>query len=125
MTIAHPAHRPNGDTREFRALELYRTRGHHIHRFGAGLYRVPSCAGEGFYTVDYLEETCNCPDFLHRRENCKHILAVGIHVAKRRQRPHACNDGWVTLGQLVVDPETGEETEEHALYLCRRCADSR
>jgi hypothetical protein len=25
----------------------------------------------------------------------------------------------------VVDPETGEETEEYALYLCHRCADSR
>jgi hypothetical protein len=40
-------------------------------------------------------------------------------------RPHACNDGWVTLGQILVDPETGEEVEEYALYLCRRCADSR
>jgi hypothetical protein len=38
------------------------------------------------------------------------------------EHPHACNDGWVTLGQLVVDEETGEETEEFALYLCRRCA---
>src|SRR5215218_3333676 len=38
------------------------------------------------------------------------------------ERPHACNDGWVTIGQLVADPETGEETEEYALYLCRRCA---
>ena len=33
------------------------------------------------------------------------------------ERPCACNDGWVTIGQLVVDPETGE----YALYLCRRC----
>ena len=41
------------------------------------------------------------------------------------ERPHACNDGWVAIGQTVVDPETGEETEEFALYLCRRCADSR
>ena len=40
----------------------------------------------------------------------------------REERPHACNDGWVTLGQIVVDPETGEETEEFALYLCRRCS---
>ena len=40
-------------------------------------------------------------------------------------RPHACNDGWVTIGQAVVDPETGEEPVEEALYLCRRCADSR
>jgi hypothetical protein len=37
------------------------------------------------------------------------------------ERPCACNDGWVTIGQLVVDPETGEETEEFALYLCRHC----
>jgi hypothetical protein len=41
------------------------------------------------------------------------------------ERPHACNDGWVTLGQTVIDPDTGEETEEFALYLCRRCADNR
>jgi len=38
--------------------------------------------------------------------------------------PHACNNGWVTLGQIALDPETGEETEEHALYLCGRCARS-
>ena len=41
------------------------------------------------------------------------------------EHPHACNDGWVTLSQIALDPETGEETEECALYLCRRCADSR
>ena len=40
------------------------------------------------------------------------------------ESPHACNDGWVTMGQIVLDPETGEETEELALYLCRRCADN-
>ena len=39
------------------------------------------------------------------------------------KRPHACNDGWVTIGQIAVDPETGEETEEYALYLCRKCAE--
>jgi hypothetical protein len=41
------------------------------------------------------------------------------------ERPHACNDGWVTIGQTVIDPDTGEETQEFALYLCGRCADSR
>ena len=39
------------------------------------------------------------------------------------ERPCACNDGWVTLGQIVVDPERGEEVEEFALYLCRKCAE--
>jgi hypothetical protein len=39
------------------------------------------------------------------------------------EHPHACTDGWVTLGQIVVDPETGEESEEFALYLCRKCAE--
>jgi SWIM zinc finger len=122
MTIAHPAH---PSTREQRALALYRTRGHEIRQANAGedLYLVPSCAGRAFYSVDYAEETCDCPDFLRRHENCKHILAVGVLVAKRRHRSHACNDGWVTIGQLVVDPETGEETEEYALYLCRKCAE--
>jgi hypothetical protein len=38
--------------------------------------------------------------------------------------PCACNDGWVTIGQIVVDPETGEEIEEYALSLCRRCGEA-
>jgi hypothetical protein len=38
------------------------------------------------------------------------------------ERPHACNDGWVTIGQIALDPESGEETEQFALYLCRKCA---
>ncbi len=39
----------------------------------------------------------------------------------QEKRPHVCNDGWITLGQIAVDPETGEEVDEFALYLCRRC----
>jgi hypothetical protein len=38
------------------------------------------------------------------------------------EHPHACNDSWVTIGQIVIDPETGEETEEFAQYLCCKCA---
>ena len=41
------------------------------------------------------------------------------------KRPCVCNDGWVTIGQLVVNPNTGEEMEEYALYLCRRCAEDK
>ncbi len=38
-----------------------------------------------------------------------------------QDHPHVCNGGWITIGQLVVDEETGEEVEEFALYLCKRC----
>jgi hypothetical protein len=138
MTIAQSRTAPK--PRELRALELYRTRGHEIHQTAEDLYLVPSCRGGGFYSVDYREETCDCPDHEIRQENCKHILALGIAIAKGRivhpelaagdpfiaadkNRPHACDDGWVTIGQIVVDPETGEEREEFALYLCSKCAE--
>jgi hypothetical protein len=39
------------------------------------------------------------------------------------ERLHACYEGLVYIGHLVEDPGTGEEVEEYALYLCRRCAE--
>ena len=81
---------PHPDTRESRALALYRTRGHEIVRTGPHTYLVPSCSGGGSYAVDYASETCDCPDFTIPRpsrepgESCKHVYAVGIHRAKRR-----------------------------------------
>jgi hypothetical protein len=53
-------------------------------------------------------------------EHCGH--PQNTTTPPRRPRPsgpHACSDGWITLGQLVVDPETGEESKEYAPYLCR------
>jgi hypothetical protein len=32
------------------------------------------------------------------------FYAKGLHDGQD-ERPHVCNDGWITLGQLVVDPE--------------------
>ncbi len=45
--------------------------------------------------------------------------------AGEQERKCACNDGWVTIGHLVLDEDTGEEVEEFALYLCRRCSEGR
>jgi hypothetical protein len=45
--------------------------------------------------------------------------------AQRDHEAHACLDGWVTIGQMVLDEDTGEEVEEYALYLCRRCSEGR
>jgi hypothetical protein len=74
MTIAQPR---TPDTRELRALELYRARRHDILRVAPEVYLVPSCTGEGAYRVHYGEhESCSCPDHAHHPERaCKHILA--------------------------------------------------
>ena len=68
------------------------------------------------------EESCSCEATIPL---CRHIRIARIRAARARAkaRPCACNGGWITLGQLVVDPETGEEREEYALYLCRKCAE--
>ncbi len=84
-SLAHPAPRPNGDTRESRALALYRARGREIERIAPDVYLVPSCTGEHTYRVDLADESCSCPDALrHPDLNCKHLLAVCVKRAKRR-----------------------------------------
>jgi hypothetical protein len=138
MTIAHQG---KGDTRELRALELYRKHGEEIRHVGEDLFTVPSCTGSRLYTVDYAVEVCDCPDFQYRGENCKHILAVGIYLAKRRlrvsaagdpfvaaahdrgrDRPHACMDGWVFLGRVLEsEHDLDGEVVEYIRVPCRRC----
>ena len=81
---------PRPHTRELRALELHRERGHEIVRTGRFTYLVPSCSGGEPYAVNYRRETCDCPDMtIPRRsrepgEPCKHVYVIGIHRAKRR-----------------------------------------
>jgi hypothetical protein len=76
---------PRLNTRESRALELYRTRGAEIVRTGPWTYLVPSCTGAGSWAVNYKRECCDCPDALrHPDLNCKHLLAVAVMRAKRR-----------------------------------------
>ena len=131
--IAHPStpdleHVGPIARRVLRAQALFEERGHEIRRFGAGLYRVPSYSGEGFYTVDYLEERCTCPDHEHRRATCLHIYAVGILNAKRRQAkatPCAgCGEKHPRRELVEVGPEQAAhslEAREGARY-CRPCA---
>ena len=62
------------------------------------------------------EESCSCEATIPL---CRHIRIARIRAARARAkaRPCACNGGWITLGQLVVDPETGEERGVRALPL--------
>jgi hypothetical protein len=51
-----------------------------------------------------------------------HDDTVEAHYASL-ERPHACTDGVVFIGNLVEDPGTGEETEVIEAVPCRRCAE--
>jgi hypothetical protein len=119
---ATPPEKVTPNTRAERALDLYRERGQDIHKFGTGLYRVPSCTDSGFYTVDYLAETCTCKDFeFGRGRVCKHILAVGISVAKRRGatlRSLAALEG--QLAHEIMDHDERQELRDRVLALRRR-----
>jgi uncharacterized protein YciI len=52
-----------------------------------------------------------------------HDDTVEAHYASL-ERPHACTDGIVFIGHLVVGDD-GEEVEIIEAIPCRRCADSR
>ena len=83
ITSVAPATRP--DTRELRALELYRERGVEIVRTGPWTYLVPSMSGGEPHAVNYRTERCDCRDMEYRGDLCVHVYAVGIHRAKRRR----------------------------------------
>jgi hypothetical protein len=126
MTIAQIAHKPSV---EERALDLFRRRGREIREIGTDLFEVPSSSGSATYQVDYEAETCTCPSYqYHPRHSCKHLLAVGVFYAKAHRKvsaqghPHTCLDGYVFLGYIVLDQESGEEVESVESLPCRRCA---
>ena len=52
----------------------------------------------------------------------KESLPYPAPPTEEQDHPHACNNGWVSMEVEVIDPETGAEAVEEALYLCRRCA---
>ncbi len=108
MTIAHPA---PPDTREHRALALYREHRHEIVLVGPDTFEVPSCTGSGVYLVEYggERESCTCPDARRHPElSCKHLLVVAICRAKRR-RPRTSSET-VEDARREAAPSYREET---------------
>lgn len=75
---------PRGDTREVRALALYRERGAELVRTGPYTHLVPSMSGGEPHAVNYKTERCDCPDMEYRDVLCVHVYTVGIHRAKCR-----------------------------------------
>jgi hypothetical protein len=70
-----------------------------------------------FHAVTLEPESCSCED---TAPVCRHIRIARIRLVKSRLC--ACNNGWVSMEVQGLDPDTGEETLEEVLYLCRRCS---
>lgn len=112
-------------TRELRALELYRNHGREIVRLGVDLYRVPSSDGRRSYDVLYGErEECPCRDFEFHGGPCKHVLAVGISVARRRGATvRALAALEERLRHELLDDEDRQELRDRVLALRRRLSE--
>jgi transposase-like protein len=77
---------PLTTTREERGKAITEKKGQ-IWRYSDSLYRVKSQSGHGSYQVkkNDLGWSCNCPDHQMRGVECKHIIAVKLSFAIRKQ----------------------------------------
>ena len=77
---------PPTTTREERGKAITEKKGQ-IWRYSDSLYRVKSQSGHGSYQVkkNDLGWSCNCPDHQMRGVECKHIVAVKLSFAMRKQ----------------------------------------
>ena len=116
MTIAQPRTVPN--TRELRALQLYRTRGHEIRQVDEDLYLVPELHGSGLHSVDY-RKGLRLPRLRTAGEG-KHILAVGVHVARDAAAPPGPMPA-TTAGSAWKSRR--RTARPRRCCLCRRCAE--
>lgn len=70
--------------------------------------------------VDTMKSSAPCAP---PSEATDHDETLEAHYSGlERLRPHGCYEGFVYIGRLEVDPETGEEVELIEVVSCRRCA---
>jgi hypothetical protein len=93
------------------------------------LFLVRSLTSGGVYVVGPGEAgwSCSCPDYHRRNAPCKHLVAAWClkRAADRRAQRKGCAvcvDGWVYVGEDLVDAETGEVRTFHNPVRCRGCA---
>ena len=95
-----------------------------IRKGGRRVMLVSSLTSAGVvYEVDPRDWSCSCPDYSRRGTGCKHALSGWILMrAATRKGCRVCVDGWVYMGEDVIDSKTGEARTFHNPVRCRRCA---
>jgi SWIM zinc finger len=94
---------------------------------GRPRFVVRSLTSPGIYVIDPRVWSCSCPDFHRRHAACKHVLAAwclkrAADRGAQRKGCALCINGWVYVGEDVIDSETGEVTAFHNPIRCRHCA---
>jgi len=110
------------DTRQSRALALYRERRQDIVLIDRDTYEVPSQDGTRAYEVVYggEVETCTCPDFVYRNLSCVHLLAVGACRARRRGQSRLPDHELIRLGAAANPQRSYREHIEAARSIAGR-----
>lgn len=91
-------------------------------------FLVRSLTSGGIYVVDPAEAgwSCSCPDYHRRNAPCKHLVAAWClkSVDRRARRKGGCAlciNGWVHMGEHLIDSQSGEVVEATNVTRCRRC----
>lgn len=96
-----------------------------IHEVEHGIFTVKSQSGYGLYKVDSGEWKCNCPDYITRGGECKHILATRYYLEVQRETltgtisekiPIAPSQAWSAYNKAQV--MEGEIFEKLLRELC-------
>jgi hypothetical protein len=94
---------------------------------GRSRFVVRSLASAGVYVVDPSDSwRCSCPDHHRRDAACKHAIACWClkRAADRGAQGKGCAlcvNGWVHLGEQLIDSRSGELVEATNVIRCRRC----
>jgi len=104
-------------------LRLLKAQGLKPVKISEGLWSVPSGSKAGVaYTVDWIERTCTCRDFIHRGGMCKHLLAV---QREEEEAPKAIYLGCDVFSEIKCDkcgkPTVDREWAGDDGWICREC----
>jgi len=123
---------PLTTTREERGKAITEKKGQ-IWRYSDSLYRVRSQSGHGSYQVKRtdLGWSCACPDHQNRGVECKHIIAVKLSFAIRKQveivkriepiNPAADLCAYCGSSNIVKDGVRHNDYGDVQVFYCKEC----
>lgn len=93
------------DTRQAKGLAIF-SDPTNINYISDNLFTIKSQGGIGTYQVDYdgKKWKCNCPDFIKREMDCKHIYAIKFYLQVNGQKEdvkHSQN--WTAYNKAQID----------------------